>query len=67
MGGPYRGKVLEFGEYVLAFLPEVGKGSQNPSTEVTDKWKSAVWLGKRDLTDEHLDRTDGGVVHARSV
>ena len=35
--------------------------------EVTDKWKSAVWLGKRDLTDEHLDRTDGGVVHARSV
>ena len=25
MGGPYRGKMLEFGEYVLAFLPEVGK------------------------------------------
>ena len=25
MGGPYRGKLLEFGESVLAHLPEVGK------------------------------------------
>ena len=32
-----------------------------------DKWKSAVWLGKSDLTDEHLVRTDEGVVYARSV
>ena len=27
MGGPYRGKLVEFGETVLAHLPEVGKGS----------------------------------------
>ena len=25
MGGPYRGKLVEFGETVLAHLPEVGK------------------------------------------
>ena len=66
MGGPYRGKLLEFGESVLAHLPEVGKGSGNPA-KLADRWKSAVWLGKSDLTDEHLVRTDEGVVHARSV
>ena len=27
MGGPHRGKLVEFGETVLAHLPEVGKGS----------------------------------------
>ena len=34
---------------------------------MADRWKSAVWLGKNDLTDEHLVRTDEGVVYARSV
>ena len=34
---------------------------------LADGWKSGVWLGKSDLTDEHLVRTDDGVVHARSV
>ena len=29
MGGPYRRKLVEFGETVLAHLPEVGKGSGN--------------------------------------
>ena len=67
MGGPYRGKMLEFGESVLANLPEVGEGSGNPAPKLVDKWKSAVWLGKSDLTDEHLVRRDEGVVCARSV
>ena len=58
MGGPYRGKLLEFGASVLAHLPEVGKGSGNPAQKLADRWKSAVWLGKSDLTDEHLVRTD---------
>ena len=66
MGGPYRGKFVEFGETVLAHLPEVGKGSGNP-TKLADRWKSGVWLGKSDLTDEHLVRTDDGVMYARSV
>ena len=54
MGGPCRANWLEFGESVLAHLLEVGKGS-------------AVWLGQSDLTDEHLVRTDEGVVFARSA
>ena len=56
---------MEFGETVLAHLPEVGKGSGNPAPKLADKWKSGVWLGKSDLTDEHLVRTDDGVVCAR--
>ena len=52
---------------VLAHLPEVGKGSGNPAPKLADRWKSGVWLGKSDLTDEHLVRTDDGVVYARSV
>ena len=54
MGGPYRGKLVDFGETVLAHLPEVGKGSRNPAPKLADRWKSGVWLGKSDLTDEHL-------------
>ena len=63
MGGPYRGKLVEFGETVLAHLPEVGKRSGNPASKLADRWKSGVWLGKSDLTDEQLVRTDD----ARSV
>ena len=66
-GGPYRGKLLEFGDSVLAYLPEVGKGSGNRAPMLADRWTTAVWLGKSDLTDEHLVRTDQGVVYARSV
>ena len=39
-------KLLEFGQHVLAHLPEVGKGSGNPAPMLADRWKSAVWLGK---------------------
>ena len=66
MGGPYCGHVLESCECVLAHLPGVGKGSGNPAPKLADKWTSA-WLGKSDLTDEHLVGTDEGVVLARSV
>ena len=52
---------------VLAHLPEVGKGSGNPAPKLADRWKSSVWVGKSDLTDEHFVRTDDGVVYARSV
>ena len=38
MGGPYRGKLLEFGESVLAHLPEVRKGSGNPAPKLADRW-----------------------------
>ena len=46
MGGPYRGKLVEFGETVLAHLPKVGKGSGNPAPKLADRWKSGVSLGK---------------------
>ena len=42
-------------------------GSGSPAPKLADRWKSVVWLGKSDLTDEHLVRTDEGVVHARSA
>ena len=45
----------------LAHLPEVGKDSGNPAPKLADRWKSGVWLGKSDLTDEHFVRTDDGV------
>ena len=67
IGGPYRGKLLEFGKSVLAHLPEVGKGSGNPAPKLADRWKSAVSVGKSDLADEHLVSTYEGVVYARSV
>ena len=38
VGGPYRGKLLKFGESVLAHLPEVGKGSGNPAPKLADRW-----------------------------
>ena len=62
MGGPYRGKLLEFGESVFAHLPDVGKGSGNPARKLADRWNSSVRLGKSNLTDEHLVRTDERVV-----
>ena len=67
IGGPYRGKLLEFGKSVLAHLPEVGKRTGNPAPKLADRWKPAVSVGKSDLTDEHLVSTDEGVVYARSV
>ena len=53
---------MEFGETGLAHLPEAGKGSGNPAPTLADRLKSGVWLGKSDLTDEHLVLTDDEVV-----
>ena len=50
--------------------PYCGKScwnSVNPAPTQADRWKSAVRLVKRDLTNEHLVRTDEGAVYARSV
>ena len=52
---------------MFAHVPEVGKGSGHPTPKLADRWKSAVWLGKSDLTDTHWIRTDEGVVYARSA
>ena len=67
MGGPYRGKLVEFGETVLAHLPELGKGSGNPAPNwQTDGNPACGWERVTSQT-EQLVRTDEGVVYARSV
>ena len=57
MGGPY------LVNRCLLTIPVAGKRSGNPAPKLADRWKSAVWLGRR----LHLVRTDEGAVHARSV
>ena len=61
MGCPYRGTLLEFDESVLAH----GKGSGNLAPKLAGN-PLCGW-GNSDLTDEHLTRTNEGVVYARSV
>ena len=51
----------------LLTFQSVGKGYGNPAPKLADRWKSAVWLGRTDLTDEHLVRTVEGCVVARRV
>ena len=57
---------LDLGRICACSPSRGGKGSGNPAPKLADRWKSAVWLGKSDLTDEHLVRKNG-VVYARSV
>ena len=40
VGGPYRRKLVGFGETVLVRLPEVGKGSGNPAPKLANRRKS---------------------------
>ena len=40
MGGPYRGKLVEFGETVLAHLPEVGKGEEKDLEIQHQNWQT---------------------------
>ena len=67
MGGPYRAKLVEFGETVLAHLPEVKRDLETQHQNWQTDGNLACGLGKSDLTDEHHVRTDDGVVYARSV
>ena len=45
---------------------EVGKVSGNSIPKLVERCKPAVWLGKSDPTDEHLVRTEDGIVCTRS-
>ena len=67
MGGPYRGKLVEWEKLFSHIFQKLKKRSGNPAPKLADRWKSAVWPGKSDLTDEHLVRTDDGIIFARSV
>ena len=59
LSGGTRYRLVRIGEccwnsvnlYLLAFQ------RWNPAPKLADRWKSSVWLGRSDLTDEHLVRT----------
>ena len=58
MGGPYRGKLVEFGETVLAHLPEVGKGSGNPAPKLaSDGNLASGWERATSQTSTLSERT----------
>ena len=67
MGGPYLGNWWSLEKQFLHTFQRSEKGTGNPAPKLADRWKSGVWLGKSDLTDEQLVETDDGVVYARSV
>ena len=62
-GRAYRGEVFGFGQCVLRRVTgKVQGGVMEP------RWKPAVWLGKRFVTDEHvISLEDGKVVRARGI
>ena len=62
MAHSYRGKLLEFGESVLAHLPEVGKGSGNPAPKL-----GQMEIRRAAGQERPHGPTDEGVVCARSV
>ncbi|CAE8619652.1 unnamed protein product [Polarella glacialis] len=66
-GAPYRGKVVEFGEYVLAMNPEgYWRGAQRTS-KFDSRWLGGVWLGKTEASDERLVAVSGRVRCFRSL
>ena len=59
-GKPYRGELVEFGELVWA--REV-----SPASKMSARWVSGVWLGKAELSDEHLVGTRTKTQLVRSI
>ena len=51
----------------LHIFQRLEKDLEIPHRSWQKRWKFGVWLGKSDLRDEHLVRTDDGVACARSV
>ena len=47
-GKPYNGSICKFGEQVHYKL------SGHPSSRVEPRWELGAWVGKTELTDEHL-------------
>ena len=61
-GRPYGGKIAMFGECVWYRPPE-----QATANELTERWRTALWLGKTNRSDEHLLYFKGEVKPARSI
>ena len=59
--------VVPWADRIEEHLWRLERDAEIPAPKLADRWKSGVWLGKSDVTDEHLVRTDDEVVYARSV
>ena len=65
-GGPYRGKLVEFGETVLAHLPEGRKGIWKSRTKIGRQMEIRRVAGK-ERPHRRTPCPNDGVVYARSV
>ena len=54
-GKPYDGSICKFGEQVHYML------SGRPSSRVEPRWELGAWVGKMELTEEHLLATLAGI------
>ena len=62
-GRPFAGDVAEFGETVLGRLP----GATAADRKDEARWVEGVWLGKTEVSDEHLLGTRAGIQRVRCV
>ena len=58
----YTSGITIFGEAIWYKLPKTGD-----LTKLDDRWRTAIWLGKSDRSDEHIIGLENGAVLARSV
>ena len=61
-GREYTSGIAIFGEAIWYKLPKTAD-----LTKLDDRWRTAIWLGKSDRSDEHIIRLENGAVLARSV
>ena len=61
VGKPYNGSICKFGEQVHYKL------SGHPSSRVEPRWELGAWVGKTELTDEHLLGTLSGIRNSRTI
>ena len=60
-GSIYKGKVCEYGERVLGYLSQPGRG------KAAARWSPAIWLGKTAHNDCHILASPAGIFVSRSV
>ena len=60
-GKPFYGSICKFGERVHYKL------SGPPSSRVEPRWELGAWVGKTELTDEHLLGTLSGIRNSRTI
>ena len=61
-GREYTSGIAAFGEAIWYKLPKTAH-----LTKLDDRWRTAIWLGKSNRSDEHIIGLENGAVLARSV